>query len=713
MFTSTIFLLTDFTRKYKISFNNENDMIEEISSLSKSLKIENYFIILDTGETYTRSNLKNVCLNKEKYEILIVDSLFEVENTRIDVVSSEKLSKKEDFLDLKERIDNQISISSIIEAYMNEIYLKMKKNEKDLTEEIVKNDEFYRKIKESSNEERYERIKEKVNLISKDYEINNESSKVFDFSYIFELENSFIKKYSECLDALNESKKRILIDEEEYQVNKCNFQIKKLTGQEKEYINQVKSYSNLNFTKENKEISGIFSDLLKKSKQNKEYIDFHIKQIQKTNTISSKIGNLLKQIKKTSSELEVIDEILKSKDVLIQEIKRRKYFDFNFEELINFLNVLLVSKEKEKRKRFVSFLPPSFKCEFGKVVLNKIFENSNLEFDCFNTLSSTSNILDKVSSSVNDESCNYDYQHDKDVLENLILHFFDQKKLLFSSKIDKQSQVNQPQELNQQSEVMNDNLNILLEEYMISLDKISSSLSFQLKEHFFISTDYNLNTNEENLNNKKTIFNQNIVIKTRKINQNLNEIKQKVELIGNSLNDEKQRLASFDLKNISITQSNIFFDDKDNINNTLILKKINSQNSNNFNYLASNQQPQVNSHFCINKENEIFISSFSNQVKLEVKSIDSIHLLNNQRENTYTINKKLYDQSKDPDIISIIKFYKAIYNYLKAFISSHADMLNYNIDYNHPVSIGKFISKLVVYCENARNELRKVQKVLR
>lgn len=711
MFTSTIFILTDFTRKYKITFHNENDMIEEITSLSKSLKIENYFVILDTGEKYTSSNLKNVCLNKEKYEILIVDASFELENTRVDVAFCENPQKKEDFLDLKERIDNQISISSIIEAYMNEVYLKMKKNEKNLTEEIGKNENFYKTIKESTNEKRYERIKVKVNLISKDYEIGNESSKVFDFSYIFQLENSFLEKYSECLDALNESKKKMVIDEEEYQVNKCNFQIKRLTGQEKEYINQVKSYSNMNFTKENKENSGIFSELLKKSNQNKEYIDFHIKQTKKTKTISSKLGNLLKQIKKTNSELEVIDEILKSKDVLIQEIKRRKYFDFNFEELINFLNVLLVSKEKEKRKRFVSFLPSSFKCEYGKVVLNKIFENSNLEFDCFNTFSSSSNILGKVSS-VDNENCNYDYQHDKDVLENLIFHFFDQKKLFFTSKVDKQSQANQPEIINQQSEVMNDNLNILLEEYMISLDKISSTLSFQLKEHFFISTDYNLNNNEENLNIKKSIFNEDIIIKTRKIHQTLNEIKQKVELIGNSLNEEKQRLASFDLKNISITHSNIFFDEKDNISNTLILNKVNSQN-NNFNYFASNQQAQVNGHLSINKENEIFISSFSNQAKFEVKSIDSIHLLNNKKENTYTINKQLYDQSKDPDIVSIIKFYKAIYNYLQAFISSHADMLNYNIDYNHPVSIGKFISKLVVYCENARNELRKVQKVLR
>ena len=325
--------------------NFDNFRYKEIELFKNLLiqKLDNNYVILDKyGHEYQKDNLNTIKFNEKNMDYIIHNP---------NDFSNDSIYENLEIKQLRDKILNQIKIDEILNEY-----LKSK-----------------RKIIETSFKVCKE-IGEKCNVIMED---EVEDLKNFESNFLEFEKNSldfqkYIKMIKQSLKEVNELSPKYTenIEEIEQMYNQTISEIDKIIDNTRE----GKPHYN---TEDINELINIF-------KSYKSFINQKLSKIisnqQLTYNLESKINELLIYGEKINFYINLNDipKIYEAcKEYLEEELKRRSYFKYIYEQLLDFIENNLISKEFEQRKKFFETY-----CKIGEKskmekktidILNKIF----------------------------------------------------------------------------------------------------------------------------------------------------------------------------------------------------------------------------------------------------------------------------------------------------------------------------------------------------
>ena len=300
--------------------NFDNFRYKEIELFKNLLiqKLDNNYVILDKyGHEYQKDNLNTIKFNEKNMEYIIHNP---------NDFSNDSIYENLEIKQLRDKILNQIKIDEILNEY-----LKSK-----------------RKIIETSFKVCKE-IGEKCNVVVED---EVEDLKNFENNFLKFEKNSldfqkYIKMIKQSLKEVNELSPKYTenIEEIEQMYNQTISEIDKIIDNTRE----GKPHYN---TQDINELINIF-------KSYKSFINQKLSKIisnqQLTYNLESKINELLIYGEKINFYINLNDipKIYDAcKEYLEEELKRRSYFKYIYEQLLDFIENNLISKEFEQRKKF-------------------------------------------------------------------------------------------------------------------------------------------------------------------------------------------------------------------------------------------------------------------------------------------------------------------------------------------------------------------------
>ena len=327
----------------------EKTVFKEINMLKNALleKLEqDYFIFDKSGHEYQKDNIQEIQIYKNEKQLEFI------------IYNSTDFTLKDSFSlnDIQNKILHQLEIERLLTSY-----LKSKKSilEKSfiICKEIM---EKCNDLKENDGEE--------LKNFENNFPENNEELKTY-----FKMIKHSMKQIQDLFPKYKDN-----IETIEQMYNQTIIGIDKIINLE---LKEKSNYNNEDYD----ELKKIF---IKYNSDIKQKIAKIINNQQLTYNLESKINELLIYGEKINfyinlGEIPKLYDICKSK--LEEELKRRSYFKYIYNQIIEFLDTNFIAKEFEQRKKFFESnlkLGPNTKMEKKTIdIINRIFDIEQIKID--------------------------------------------------------------------------------------------------------------------------------------------------------------------------------------------------------------------------------------------------------------------------------------------------------------------------------------------
>ena len=588
------------------SSNYEFKKFNDINMLKNLLleKLEqDYFIFDNSGHEYQKDNMHEIQINKNEKKLEFI------------IYNSNDFTLKDSFQlkDIKDKILNQLEIEKILNSY-----LKSKKNILEKSFRICKEiNEKCTDLKEDDGEE--------LQNFEKNFPQNNEELK----TYFKMIKNSnkqiqdLFPKYKDNIETIEQMYNQNIIDIDKI----INFELKNETNYKMEDYDELKN----NFIQ--------YNSFIKKK------IAKIIDNQQLTYNLESKINELLIYGEKINfyinlGEIPRLYYTCKSK--LEEELKRRSYFNYIYNQIIEFLDTNFMAKEFEQRKKFFESnlkLGVNIKMEKKTIdIINRIFdiEQTKIDEELKKKIKEhdLNNLDNKLMSDDSNDSNNNKNNFDEYLLNNLndLQKYLDGLLNIIYSN-------NKKKENNEKNDKDNNNTNI-----NISQEKIKNEFNDKFKGEIeeIKQNLKNFSVPELNQQTILDIIEHKIVKSLTNINNNTTTKNSQEQIQNNNNNDlDLQKIDSYN----EFLGSQIGLGD---------LSYINNRNNN-----CKQMNPQLISKYFIdtyskflwfyNKVYEclyIYITDPENKYNIQLIK-EEPHLVNNCLVEILNENKKLKKKIKD------------------------------------------------------------------
>ena len=399
MIIVNVYLLYQEDKQIQLECSNTQELCELIILKLEEYKLESnsFYLILDTGEKITQKNITEINLIKDSYDVLLIVQSSDKRMSNKEIASSIKPSTVQyDYITLLSKsIPTQQKIYKIIISYFQLLKSEYESNLLKLNQYIIRYEVVYSQLsnikKLNSQVDREKEIITSISYLETIFKIKN-INKILDSSFLIKAQDEFLDEYRiKKEELINWNNKNISID---------HIIVKGLSGQENEMLRQIKEYKDKAVVSE----TNIINLLDSKFNSNKANVMSFLEIVNDLKIENKNIKIAEKQINKRYCQVALVEELKLKQDLLLVEFNKRNLFDYYFEEIINFFNSILVTKEMERRKKFNNSLSPVFKCEYSKIIINSLF-----------------NLMGKYSNVENDLESN----KKKDKVENMLIKLFE------------------------------------------------------------------------------------------------------------------------------------------------------------------------------------------------------------------------------------------------------------------------------------------------